>query len=225
LVQGLNTLRIERADTPSAAAADDEPVEPDPAGAPGAVLSVAAYEIGMMPGQDKGRVASVLVYKSLDAAGQAVASANGQFNLGSWPRRWSWQALPPLDWTSPHAVRAVFDFLQAFSQRFKAGDAAAIGAALLPKMTDYCLAYGLDLRTEIAELQARMARRAADPSFAMQPFAESDLALRPCANGRLVDCLIASGEPVIRWQDSRVGNRGAISLRLGFADQRLQVFR
>lgn len=225
LVQGQNTLRIERLDAPPLPAPGDEPAAPDPDGPPGARLSVAGYEVGMTPGQDKGRVTSLLEFKSLNASGQAVNAADGRFDLANWPMRWSWQALTVLDWQSPQARRAVFQFLQVFGQHFKAGDASAIGAALLPKMTDYCQAYGLNLRAEIAELNGRMARRAADPSFEMLPLAEVDLVLRPCAGGRLVDCLVASGEPAIRWKDARVGNRGAIALRLGSAAQRLLVYR
>ena len=212
LVKGLNTLKIIRSDTPPP---KEEGAQDADAAAASARLTIAAYAPGTTPGNDPGAVAAVLDYKAVDAAGKPVTQAESSVNLPQLPFAWSWQALPVVDWVNPRAVSVVYTFLKEFSARFQSGDANWIMAALLPKMTDYCNAYSMDLRSEIAELQGRMARRTADPTFAMTPFAEADLALRPCAGGKLADCVIKSGEPVIRWRDARAGVNGAMMLRVG----------
>jgi hypothetical protein len=182
---------------------------------------VAAYAVDTTPGKDPGQTAAVLDYKATDARGQPVAQAETTFNLPQLPFAWSWQALPVVDWTNPRAVSVVHQFLQEFSARLKQGDTNWIVNALTPKMT----AYGYDIRHEIAEPGGRMQRRVADPTFAMTPFTDADLALRPCAGGKLVDCVIKSGEPAIRWKDARAGANGMMMLRVRYSAQKLLTYR
>jgi hypothetical protein len=254
LQAGRNTLAIVRLDAvadgaPGGASGDSgAPADAPPAAS--AFLAITAWQAGQMPGTDPGRPVTRLEFKADPAAAPATTSpaprapsaanptggnnpasapsppvAQGDFSLPSWPQRWAWQDATALDWHSPKARQAVWQFVQEFAQRFQQGDAAWVAGVLYPKMSEYCQAYGLDLRTERAELEARMARRQADPSFALTPLAEADLQMRPWANGRLVEPQRSDGSPAIRWKDARAGARGAMPLRLGLVERRLLVLR
>lgn len=218
LVNGENTLRIVRTDPPAEG-------ETQRAEELVASMTVAGFAVGARPGIDPGDVMSTLRLRVSGSPAQGSQTAQGSFRQVAWPHLWVWQSLPAYDWSGAKAAAQVAQYLRTFADRFQLGDVAWLLAALLPKMSDYCTAYGLDLRAESAELAARMARRLADPSFKMTPFADADLVLQPCAKGRLVDCTLKSGETAIRWHDARAGDRGAMLLRLGYADRALRVFR
>lgn len=225
LVQGVNSIRLVRLDQPVAQLPqDDDAGEASPPAT--AQVRVAAYPPDAPLGQGGGQQLALLSYGSRDAAGNSLRVADLQFDLPRWPFVWSWASLPAQDWYTPQMRRRVFDWLQEFAGRFRRADHAWLAAVLRPKMAEYCQAYGLDLAAEMKELQARMARRAADSEFRMTPFSESDLALHACAGGRLVDCVVAGGEPAIRWVDSRTGpSGGAMRLKLGHDGLQLIVLR
>ncbi|MDB5857463.1 MAG: hypothetical protein JWQ76_1152 [Ramlibacter sp.] len=211
LVDGSNRLRITLVGNGTAPEAQ-------------ASLAVTGYPEGARLGEKGGQPLGRVDLQTPDAAGQPVQSAESSFS-SALPIRWSWQDLAAVDWASPAASAAVLQFLQEFSRRLQAGDAPWLAGALRPRMSEYCQAYNMDPALELAEMDARIARRRADPSFAVTPFAAGDLALRPCAGGRLVECLLKSGEPAIRWTDARVGPLGAWNLKLGVRQGTLQVYR
>lgn len=227
LQSGRNTLAIERLDAVPAAAGDG-------AAGPSAAsawLALTAWQTGQMPGTDPGRPVTRLAFQAGTAptpsgpAGGTPPRVESEFSLPAWPQRWAWLDAPAQDWHSPKARQVVWQFVQEFTQRFQQGDAAWVASVLYPKMSEYCQAYGLDLRAERAELEARMARRVADTSFAMTPLAEADWQPRAWGQGRLVEPLRSDGSPAIRWKDARAGARGAMPLRLGWVDRRLLVLR
>ncbi len=230
LVEGENTLQIVRTDAPKEA-------ESEPGDELFASLTLAGFAVGEQPGVDPGdRLSTLRLSIATPAAPTAPtapgapvapvgASVQGKFALPSWPHPWSWAALPAFDWSGAKAVALVAQYLRAFADKFQQGDSAWLLAELQQKMGDYCRAYGIDYTGEAAEFSARMGRRMADPSFKTIPFADADLALQACAQGRLVECTVKTGEPAMRWHDARVGDRGTMVLRLGYADRRLRVFR
>lgn len=211
LVDGGNTLRIALEGAAPQAAAR-------------ASIVLARYAQGARIGDGSGQPIGRLDLQSPGANGQPVPWVEGSFALG-WPLRWSWQDLAPVDWSAPVAQAAVANFLQEFGRRLQAGDAPWLAGALRPRMQDYSQAYNADPALELSELDARIARRRADASFAVHPFAASDLLLRPCAGGRLVECLLKSGEAAIRWTDARVGASAGWNLKLGLRHGVLQVYR
>lgn len=226
LVRGANGLRLRRLDaTPVPPPPQPgEPSAPPPEVAT-ARVRIAAYREGESLGQGGGQQFAVLDYRSHDASGNPQAVAETVFTLPQWPFAWAWESLAAPGWGSPQATAQVFRWLQEFAGRFQRADVGWLGGVLQPKMAEYCRAYGYDPALEMREFQGRMQLRAADPSFRVTAFTETDLALRPCAGGRLVDCVLATGEPAIRWSDQRAGARGAMKLKLGYAGQQLLVFR
>jgi hypothetical protein len=210
LVDGTNTLRVTLVGAQPTAAQ--------------AAMTVSQYPAGARLGQGAGRLLGAVDLRTPGANNQPVIVAESSFSA-SLPLRWSWQDLPVVDWAAPNARAAVEQFLQEFARRLQASDRDWLVHVFEPRMADYCRAYGLDLQAELAEMDMRIARRRADSAFVVRPVTVADLALRPCAAGQLVECLLLTGEPAIRWTDSRLGPNGAWNVKLGAGKTGLRCYR
>jgi hypothetical protein len=55
--------------------------------------------------------------------------------------------------------------------------------------------------------------------------APAEVLLRPCAGGRLLECLSATGEPVLRTEPAADGTRHAWPIRVAVVEGRTHIVR
>ena len=138
--------------------------------------------------------------------------------------RWRWLDAPPV--AEPQAVHGlVAAFVQSLALALVRGDAEAYIAAARVRFEELALAY----QKPPAELAARWRSRIQllHAAKALLPVLAppAELMLRPCAGGRLLECLSAAGEPALRTEPAPDGSRQAWPMRITVVDGQCHILR
>lgn len=138
--------------------------------------------------------------------------------------RWRWLDAPPVDDVS--AVRPqVAAFVQSLALALARGDAEAFIHAARLRFEELALAYGRPPADLAARWRARVQRLYAEKALRMVLPALADVVVRPCAGGRLLDCLGADGEPILRTEPAADGTRHAWPVRVAVVEGQCHVMR
>lgn len=138
--------------------------------------------------------------------------------------RWRWLDAPPL--ADPQALQPLAAaFVQSMALALARGDTEAFLAAARLRFEELALAY----QKPPAELAARWRSRIQllYAGKALRPVmpALGEVIVRPCAGGRLLDCLSADGEPALRTEPAPDGTRQAWPMRIAVVDGQCHILR
>jgi hypothetical protein len=138
--------------------------------------------------------------------------------------RWRWLDLPAID--DPAAVQLlVAGFVQSLALALAKGDADMFLQAARLRFEELALAY----QQPVAELADRWRSRIQllHATKALKPVLPSlnDVLLRPCANGRLLDCVTPTGEPSLRTEAAPDGSTQAWPIRVTVVEGRCHIVR
>lgn len=138
--------------------------------------------------------------------------------------RWRWLDAPPIA-DLPAAQPVVAEFVQRLALSLARGEPEPFLAAARVRFEDLALAY----QQPVAELAARWRARIEmlHATKALKPVlpALADVVLRPCAGGRLLECLSPTGEPALRTEPAPDGTRQAWPIRVALVDGRCHIVR
>lgn len=138
--------------------------------------------------------------------------------------RWRWFDAPPV--ADAAAVQPlVAAFVQQLAVSLAQGDPEPFLAAARVRFEDLSVAYQQPMAELAARWRDRIQRLAA--TRALQPVlpALSDVVLRPCAGGRLLECVAPDGEPVLRTEPDADGTRHSWPIRVAVVEGRCHIVR
>jgi hypothetical protein len=138
--------------------------------------------------------------------------------------RWRWLDAPVID--DPVAVQPlVASFIQGLAIALAKGDPEPMLQAARLRFEELALAY----QQPVADLAARWRSRIQllHATQALQPVlpALNDVLLKPCAGGRLLECVGPTGEPALRTEPAADGTRQAWPVRVTVIDGRCLILR
>ena len=138
--------------------------------------------------------------------------------------RWRWLDLAPI--AEPQAVQpAAAAFVQSLALAFLKGDAEPFLQAARLRFEELAQAY----QQPVADLAARWRSRIQllHATKALKPvlLALADVLVRPCAGGRLLECLAPTGEPALRTEPAADGSSHAWPLRITVVEGRCHIVR
>ena len=151
-------------------------------------------------------------------------AASRQVDLPIKFPRWRWLDMPVID--EPAALQpTVAAFVHTLAVALAKGDADVFLQAARLRFEELALAY----QQPVAELAARWRSRIQllHATQALRPVlgAPADLLLRPCARGRLLECLAPGGEPALRTEPAADGSSHAWPIRVAVIEGRCHVVR
>lgn len=138
--------------------------------------------------------------------------------------RWRWLDAPPLadiDSLKP----AVAAYLQGLAIGLLRGDADMFILASRLRLDELAQAYQQPVGELASRLRARLQLLHATKALKLAIPDAADLLLRPCAETRLIECVTAGGEPVLRTEAGPDGTRSAWPLRLTVVSGQCHVLR
>jgi hypothetical protein len=138
--------------------------------------------------------------------------------------RWRWLDALPIDDLSA-AQPLVAEFVQNIAVSLARGDPEPFLGAARVRFEDLAVAYQQTLaelatrwRSRIEMLHATKALRPVLPAL-------TDVVLRPCAGGRLLECLAPDGQPVLRTEAAADGSSHAWPIRVAVVEGRTHIVR
>ncbi|MEF7614132.1 hypothetical protein V4F39_09455 [Aquincola sp. MAHUQ-54] len=141
----------------------------------------------------------------------------------SFPR-WRWLDLPPAG--DPAAVQPlVAGFVQGLAVALARGDADAFVQAARLRFEELAIAYQKPAAELAARWRARIQMLHATKALRMVLPALPDVQLRPCAGGRLLECVDAAGRPILRTETGPDGSSHAWPVRVGVVEGHCHVMR
>ncbi|MBX3274198.1 MAG: hypothetical protein KF729_28280 [Sandaracinaceae bacterium] len=139
---------------------------------------------------------------------------------------WSWEAAPVLDLLEdPAIVLEASDFVAELHAAMVAGRLDAVIDRSAPKFDEVAPCYDFDPADARGRLPLAWPEISASPDFRLADFDPSDLELRPCCGGRVLEPRTLAGEPVIRQAVPIDDSLWAMPLFLARVDGRLTVVR
>lgn len=144
----------------------------------------------------------------------------------SFPR-WRWLDLPPLGTAVDVAAvqPLVASFVQGLAIALAKGDPEPFIQGARLRFEELAVAYQKPVTELASRWRARIQMLFATKSLRMVLPALADVQLRPCAGGRLLDCVDASGQPILRTEPAPDGSRHAWPLRVGVVEGHCHVMR
>lgn len=141
----------------------------------------------------------------------------------SFPR-WRWLDLPPV--ADVAAVQPlVAGFVQGLAIALAKGDPEPFVHGARLRFEELAVAYQKPAAELAARWRARIQMLFATKALRMVLPALADMQLRPCAGGRLLDCVDAAGQPILRTEPAPDGSRHAWPLRVGVVEGHCHVMR
>jgi hypothetical protein len=138
--------------------------------------------------------------------------------------RWRWLEAPAID--SSQAIKPVAAaYLQDIAVGLACGDVDIFIAASRLRLEEIALAYQQPVADVTGRLRSRLQLLHATKAMKMLIPEESDLVLRPCANGRLLECLSPGGQPVLRTAGSADGSSTAWPVRIAVVNGQCHILR
>jgi hypothetical protein len=141
----------------------------------------------------------------------------------SFPR-WRWLDAPVVEAVAELRSPAL-NLLQQLAVSLSQGDADAFVMATRLRIEELAAAYQRDAADEAARLGAHLRELCADKRLDFLPMEPEGLVLRSVAGGRLLECLDATGAPMLRTAVDAAGRSVAFPLRLAAVEGRLYVLR
>lgn len=141
----------------------------------------------------------------------------------SFPR-WRWLDLPPV--ADAAAVQPlVAAFVQGLAVSLAKGDPEPFLQAARLRFEELAVAYQKPVAELAARWRARIQMLYATKAVRMVLPAPTELHLRPCAGGRLLECMDAAGQPILRTEAAPDGSSHAWPLRVGVVEGHCHVMR
>ena len=155
---------------------------------------------------------------------QSTVAAARQVVLPVSFARWRWLDLPPVpDLAAVHDL--LHGFVHGLALALAKGDADAFAQQARLRFEELGLAYQQAPADLLARWRSRLQLLQATKALQVPLSLPADLLLRPCAGGRLVECLGADGEPILRTLPAPDGSRQAWPIRVAVVDGRCHVMR
>jgi hypothetical protein len=138
--------------------------------------------------------------------------------------RWRWLDAPPID--QPAGVQPlVAGFVQGLAVALSQGQADAYVSAARVRFDDLALAYQQPVAELVSRWRSRIQLLHATGALKLVVPALADVLVRPCANGRLVESVSATGEPALRTEPHDDGSTQAWPMRIAVVDGRCHIVR
>ena len=138
--------------------------------------------------------------------------------------RWRWLDLPRHA-ESPAAQTAAATFVQGLAIALARADADTWLRATRLRLEDLSVAYRLDPAAMAERWRARLRLLQATGALQVRLPAIADIRLRSCAGGRLLDCVDAAGDPVLRTAPDADGTVRLWPVRVAVIDGQCHVLR
>lgn len=138
--------------------------------------------------------------------------------------RWRWLDAPPVpsvDAVKPLAVQFVQDIAVGLAR----GDVDIFVAASRLRLEELALAYQQPLDELTTRLRSRLQLLHATKALKMLIPEADALRFRPCANDRLLECLVAGGEPALRTAAAPDGSSNAWPVRIAVVNGQCHILR
>ena len=138
--------------------------------------------------------------------------------------RWRWLDAPEID--DVEALKPVVaTYLQDIALGLVRGDVDVFLAASRLRLEELALAYQRPLPELSAKLRARLQLLHATKAMKIEIPDEDSLVLRPCANGRLLECLGKGDEPVLKTLPGPDGLASAWPVRIAVVNRQCHILR
>jgi hypothetical protein len=138
--------------------------------------------------------------------------------------RWRWLDAPVID--NPEALKMqVLAHIQRLAVDLTRGDPESLIAAARLRFEELALAYQRQPADEMARFRTHLQQLSAAKALRVNPPLPADLMLRRVADGRLLECLNAAGQPVLRTVPSEGGVSHTWPLRLAVVEGKFYVLR
>lgn len=138
--------------------------------------------------------------------------------------RWRWLEAPAID--SSDTIKPVAAaYLQDIAVGLARGDVDIFVAASRLRLEEIALAYQQPITNVTSKLRSRLQLLHATKALKMLIPEEVDLVLRPCANGRLLECLSTSGDPTLRTAGGADGSSTAWPVRIAVVNGQCHILR
>ncbi len=139
---------------------------------------------------------------------------------------WSWERAEAFDLEGdPAAVLDVIDFVAEVHAAMAAGRLDAVAGRSAPKYDEVAPCYEMDPADARGRLVLAWPEITASPDFRLADFDPSDLELRTCCGGRVLEPRTLDGRPVIRQADPIDGSTWAMPLYIARVEGELTVVR
>lgn len=138
--------------------------------------------------------------------------------------RWRWLDAPVVDITPALKMQALA-FIQRLAVDLMRGDPESLIAGARLRFEELALAYQRDPAVDVARFRAHVQQLHAAKTLRITPPTVADLVLRPVADGRLLECLGPTGQPVLRTTPTEAGASHAWPLKLAVVDGQFYVLR
>lgn len=138
--------------------------------------------------------------------------------------RWRWPDMPAV--ADPAAVQPlVARFVQGLALSLARGDPEPFVQSARLRFEELAQAYAQPLPELLARWRARIQRLHAAKALRLAVPALADVMLRPCGDGRLLECLAPDGAPLLRSAPADDGSQQAWPLRVAVIDGHCHVLR
>ena len=192
-----------------------------------ASVRLVSYPIGAFSG-DPGGVEHLARFWTGDGLEGDTRRVEGTVDWPSsqWPcpaGPWTWESAAVLDLET--ARKLVEDFIARVHRALEARDAGFMLQLSDIHLLELAAAYSLNLAQERQTGMDVFAEEFARPDWAMEPLDPGSYDLRLCAGGRLVECVRADREPILRAVPDAEGDFYFFTMLVGAVNGQLRVLR
>lgn len=138
--------------------------------------------------------------------------------------RWRWLDVPVIEDVEAQR-KAVVAFLHRIAADMLRGDFQSLLAGSRLRLEELALAYQKPVADLAARLVSSLQRLHASKGMKLAVPAAPDIVLRPCAHGRLLDCLDSTGAPVLHTTSTEDSRSFEWPTRLAVVDGHCHIFR
>ncbi|MGE0442206.1 MAG: hypothetical protein AB7L66_05235 [Gemmatimonadales bacterium] len=224
--QGRNELRLVVNPGPRPSVARVRTAEPARAPDAAAIATLVRYRQGAVSGDGSGQVLATAAWTAREDGepepfpAEAVATADVTLPLGPW----GFSTAPPLA-LGTELEAEVADVIGILSSGLAAGEPDAYFQLGVPSLQETARAYELSPDVGVETLRAVVAESRNEPHWSFPGVPRDQWDLRLVAGGRMVECIAADWEPILRSVTGADGGAFDIPLYLGRLGGRLQVLR
>lgn len=138
--------------------------------------------------------------------------------------RWRWLDLPVIA-DPPAQQPVVARFVQVLAIALARGDADSFVQSARLRFEELALAYQQNLADMVARWRSRIQLLHATKALQVVLPTLADVVLQPCAGSRLVECVNAAGEPILRTAPAADGTSQAWPIRVAVIDGHCHIVR